>query len=687
MPTQDSAAPLSVGDNPVRPDGNGHSAANGPGTSILSELPLVAGVPVAPPRREPRTQEEAIRYFRARRRSLLWAGLCLLSILFIVESLILSPWTDSIADTPRHEMSGIPLSDVQPYGVNVFLHKEVDRWKKEKTLDMASDMGATWIKQQFPWAEIEFSKGQFFDAKNNQNSWQKFDDIVALAEQRGLRIIARIDSTPEWARTDGDMPAAVKSDLQANPKVPPSSGHLKDFGDFIRTFVTRYRGRVPVIQVWNEPNLHDEWPTGVNAIEYVKLLSTAYLAAKDADPNIIVLAAPLSMTTEQLSYNGNLNEIDYLQAMYYAGAKPFFDAMSANAYGKQYAPEDPPSPQKLNFRRVELLRKVMERSGDSNKAIWFNEYGWNATPADFPVKDPAKDLPWDRVTAEQQADYTVRGVQYAQDNWPWAGVFTIWYLRQVGDIPPTKSEYYFSLVNPEFVPQPAYSAVQSVSHNETQVATPGDWGPVDSPVQEGSRWSLGLDPALPGGLYISPAATTLQGRDSLSVVFAGTDVALKLVPPAASENVTGTTSVNARYIVTVDGTSSAVSRSLPRDSKGQAYIELPANGQATEVKVVSGLAAEFPTGKHRLNVSVAPTGVGATNGRSGVAAPSPQHEAANLPGIGGIRVEANRSYVLFTIISVLLLAGIGIQAWSLRQSRRLEQEIAASPAPGAARGR
>jgi hypothetical protein len=155
----------------------------------------------------------------------------------------------------------------------------------------------------------------------------------------------------------------------------------------------------------------------------------------------------------------HLNEIDFLDQVYLAGGKPFFDVLSANAYGMDKPPSDPPSKTTLNFRRAELLRQVMERHGDANKAIWFNEYAWNASP-----KEIAKDeLVWQRVSEKQQADWTVEGVQRAQREWPWAGVFCTWYFRQVGDVPPTKSEYYFRLVDPDFTPRPVYNAVKQAA--------------------------------------------------------------------------------------------------------------------------------------------------------------------------------------------------------------------------------
>ena len=437
-----------------------------------------------------------------------------------------------------------------------------------------------------------------------------------------------------------------------------------DFGKFIQTFVERYKGRVAAIQVWNEPNLLDEWKTGVDATRYVKLLQRAYIAAKSADPNIIVLAAPLATNNERLDQRGNLNEIDYLQAMYFAGAKSYFDAMSANAYGKDYPPEDPPSRQKLNFRRVELLRQVMEKNGDKGKAVWFNEYGWNASPESIP---PDK-LIWGRVTPEQQADYTVRGIEYAQKHWPWAGVFTIWYLRQVGDIAPTESEYYFSLVNPEFVPGTAYREIRDVTHTQDQVATPGEWSPLAPPVHAGSGWEIGLDDKVHGGAYLMPSAST---SGSLEMTFQGTDLKVQLVPVDAGSALTSTSTVNARYYVTVDGNSNEVASSLPRDANGRAYIDASTAGQAGEIQLMRSVGTELRTGQHHLSIRVDTTESGASSdsGAAGMAAPVPQNQATDLPGIGAITVEANRSYVFFIILTSLLVAAIFLGAYALRRTR------------------
>jgi hypothetical protein len=335
------------------------------------------------------------------------------------------------------EPQTIPYTDVNPYGANFFLEREVEGWKQDRTLEMAQAAGIGWIKQQFPWAEIEpLRKGEF--------DWAKYDRIVDLAGEYGMEIIARLDRPPNWTRQDNRFETSPPDDLA-------------DYGDFVYAFVRRYQGRVRYIQIWNEPNLTAEWGfQRVDAVAYTRLLQEAYRRAKEADPGVVVLSAPLAITLEDASMRGNHNDLVFLEQIYQAGAGDYFDILSANAFGLDRPPEDPPDPEVLNFRRVELQRAIMERYGDGDKPVWINEYGWNAAPASFPEEL----LTWERVTDAQQADYTVRGIAWARAHWPWLGVVNIWYFRQVGDIPPDRPAYYFGLVDPDFTPRPVYDALR-----------------------------------------------------------------------------------------------------------------------------------------------------------------------------------------------------------------------------------
>jgi hypothetical protein len=145
-----------------------------------------------------------------------------------------------------------------------------------------------------------------------------------------------------------------------------------DFSDFVFAFVQRYKGRVRYVQIWNEPNLWNEWGgKQPNAAEYVELLKAAYGQAKQADPSVQVLSAPLAPTLEQSQFA--VSELVYLDQMYRLGASAYFDVLSANAFGQEFPPDDPPQASVLNFSRVVLQRQVMEKYGDARKAIWINE--------------------------------------------------------------------------------------------------------------------------------------------------------------------------------------------------------------------------------------------------------------------------------------------------------------------------
>ena len=417
--------------------------------------------------------------------------------------LILVPNPLSTPETANHSPSPIPHTDVNPLGANFFLDREVELWKREQTLKMAKEAGIGWVKMLFSWDSIEPRNGQFWDDHYKVSTWEKYDQIVDLCQQYGLRIIARLDRAPDWAHQDNSLKAGPPADFD-------------DYGDFVYAVVSRYKGRVQHYQIWNEPNIWPEWgDQPVDPEGYVQLLKIAYQRAKEADPNCLILSAPLAQTLEKTPHN--LSELDYLDAMYKAGAKNYFDILSANGYGFDRSPSDPPDPEVLNFARVKLVRQVMERYGDAEKAVWLNEFGWNAAPEDYP---PEK-LYWRRVSEEQQAQYTYEGIELAR-SWGWIGVINLWYFRQVGDILSQESSaYYFRIVDVDFTPRLAYYRLQELSAG-LKVASPGYHEETSPAVETEGRWMSLLQSDASGGVLI----TSDRPGDSLTFTFEGTDVDL-----------------------------------------------------------------------------------------------------------------------------------------------------------------
>jgi hypothetical protein len=513
--------------------------------------------------------------------------LCLVAIAAVLANVLIP-----LAFSTQSAVSGyqaareIPATDVNPLGANFFLAREVEDWKLRKTLQMAHDAGLGWVKQQFAWEEIEpVRKGEFFDERTGQSTWEKYDHIVDLCEEYGLQIIARLDRPPDWTREDNTLKERPPDDFE-------------DYGDFVYTFVERYRGRINHIQIWNEPNIFPEWGNRpVDPAGYVDLLRVAYRRAKEADPNVYVLSAPLAITLGQEHPEPgkwiSMNEVQFLQEMYAAGAKDYFDILSANAFGLAEPPEAPPGERVLNFQRVLLLREVMEGHGDQNKPIWFNEYGWNASPEDLPEEE----LIWKRVSEEDQAEYTVRGIEYARANWPWAGVFNIWYFRQVGNIAPDRSDYYFRMVDVDFTPRLVYYRVQKAAAALLGPVGPGYYQESNPAVVLDGEWQTVIEPQASGQAYV----VSDVGGSSLSFRFRGEnlDLITRLGPDGG------------RLAVLLDGRPVS---GLSGSSGGQSYVDLfsPVPRWQQRIALVSGL----DEGQHTLELTALGKGSLASEGNA-----------------------------------------------------------------------
>ena len=183
--------------------------------------------------------------------------------------------------------SSTPIS--VPLGVNTFFDQEVEEAKVRKSLQLIKDAGFQWIRQEFPWEDIEKpAKGQYWETKFNYSTWIKYDRIVNLAQEYGLQIVARLDHPPAWTRADG----RARGDF-----APPDN--YDDYGDFVATVVDRYRGRIRFYQLWNEPNIYPEWgEQDPNAKDYSRLLKIGYTRAKATDPNAVIVSAGLAQTVE-----------------------------------------------------------------------------------------------------------------------------------------------------------------------------------------------------------------------------------------------------------------------------------------------------------------------------------------------------------------------------------------------------
>ncbi|MBZ0277875.1 MAG: beta-galactosidase [Anaerolineae bacterium] len=317
--------------------------------------------------------------------------------------------------------------------VHTRLIDEVFEWKIQRSLQMVRQMGADTIVEFFPWAYAEPQKGVY--------DWASFDRIVRHARNQGIHIIARMGLVPYWARDNIEAQSTTLNYL------PDES--FTDFADFVAVFAARYAGVIDHIIIWNEPNLAFEWGyRPVDPAGYVRLLETVYAPAHAANPNVVILAAPMAPTLEPPGSPYGLNDLLYLQAIYDAGAADYFDALAVHTYGFTEPPEAEPGATILNFRRAELIHSIMAEYGDMDKPVFITESGWNDNPR------------WTKaVRPSERAAYTVNSYRWAETHWPWVGKLCTWVLRY-----PANTGTYpdnFTLITPDFEPKPIYNTLQA----------------------------------------------------------------------------------------------------------------------------------------------------------------------------------------------------------------------------------
>lgn len=372
----------------------------------------------------------------------------------------------------------IQHAGVYPFGINTFLEQEVEIAKREQSLQMIRDAGFGWIRQQFPWADIEIhGRGDFDDRRNDLDgdgtpdtisAWDKYDNIVALAQQYGVEIHARLDNPPEWAQ-------AVAGDF-----APPADG--QDFVNYAVAVAERYRGQIRYYQLWNEPNIYPEWgEQNIDPEAFTDLLCRTYDALKTVDPSIVVIAPPLSPT---VSLTGrDLNDFIYLQRMYNAGAGACFDVLAAQGYGFNSGPTDRRlSTTSLTFARSLYLRDMMVANGDAHKPIWITELAWNPIDSPDVPPDVSARENFGVVTQAQAAAYLPLSYERAQREWPWVGVMHYWFFKRAADFERGQSWYYFRMVEPDFTPLPVYASIREYITGITPTLYRG--------VHQGEHWAI-----------------------------------------------------------------------------------------------------------------------------------------------------------------------------------------------------
>lgn len=215
------------------------------------------------------------------------------------------------------------------------------------------------------WRYLEPARGVF--------KWYGTDEYVGAAQRHGIDAMYTFDSTPQWAS------ARPTEKCDAGPigcAAPPAD--IRDWEDFVTAVVTRYKGRIKIYEVWNEPTTQLEWAGSY--IDMVRLAKSAYEIIKSADPDAVVLTPAPSAHGYQPRGITSPIQPEWMKGYLQAGGDSYADGGSWHAY---------PWPNACNntidcagsplVTQIDTMRSVFDHSGLAGKQIYVTEGGWRAS--------------------------------------------------------------------------------------------------------------------------------------------------------------------------------------------------------------------------------------------------------------------------------------------------------------------
>lgn len=335
-----------------------------------------------------------------------------------------------------------PVPAKYPGGIKTALGVSSTRDFLADTVTAAADRqrlsadGFKIVRLDLLWQEVEPAPGV--------ENYAAFDKAIADLNARGLvPLLILLYGNPAFDDAGATCP-------QPDMGVWACMG--SDFGPFVRfaeRTAKRYKGKVKLYEVWNEPNgWFRFWPRveGGDPAAFARLTADTADAVHRACPACEVLSGGMVYLASPIS----LSQREFMQRMMAAVPDVFerIDGIGFHAY-TFYPPVDPPelaaNPVPGLFGQVPLDESLADVKAACNcdKPLWITETGWTAVG---------------NLTQEERARYALRGFLLAltqgAKSWLW------WSVRDYrAEKLVAPQEAHFGLLDTEGAPHPAYEAL------------------------------------------------------------------------------------------------------------------------------------------------------------------------------------------------------------------------------------
>lgn len=240
----------------------------------------------------------------------------------------------------------------QPAGIN-------QQGFVRKDLPYLQDLGIKWVRTDLLWPVIEKTKGNY--------TWKETDDMVRMLNENNIALLLIVAYVPQWVW-----------DLQKK------EDRVDAMYTFAKNFSARYRGKVRYYEVFNEPNLPGigffKAGERADAAVFLDFLAAANKGIHESDPDAVVVLGGLS----PLGMPPGVPPATFLQKLYELGGKDCFDVLAYHPYdaiSTQGTADNLTVTVDIAQKATELKNFVAQYN-DSDKPIWFDEFGVNTNIVD-----------------------------------------------------------------------------------------------------------------------------------------------------------------------------------------------------------------------------------------------------------------------------------------------------------------
>ncbi|BBH17980.1 hypothetical protein Back2_22670 [Nocardioides baekrokdamisoli] len=350
------------------------------------------------------------------------------------------------------------------YGYSIQDQKDFSTYVK-----LASTGGSRTLRMVVPWASVQPTKSAY--------NWSFFDATVGIAADDHQRMLLVVGQSPSWA-------SGVSTSLPNWEWYPPKDPST--YGTFVHAVLLRYgatgsywtshpsvpKSPVVGIEVWNEPNLKDFWESGPNPSAYAKLVIAAYNATRTTPQVAPIVAGSLAPiggyndancdgTGDGGVSSRGVNQVNFVERMYAAGAHGYFDALSVHPYNFW---RNATAAQMLTYNKCSAwsemyqtpvnIRRLMAAQGDGAKKTWITEAGAPTCVAR---------ATYQCVSEAEQAKLATAEVA-AWKSCAWAGNYYWYDLRDDSSTSPTwfsDQEHHFGVAHANNAHKPVWQALKT----------------------------------------------------------------------------------------------------------------------------------------------------------------------------------------------------------------------------------